>query len=216
MVGMFAGLAGGVKSFGTPVHWLNLAFYQRLAKLRPACADWWSFTSAEFMGAPPQITDKLIQDAIVRAVQNVCRTMLRQVAGLVGNDLKPAPADSDRHFEIIGSVGFAGAASGMVYLCLTDDFANQATGEILGMSAAEVEMNGPEVLKDAIGEITNMTAGGFKNELCDLGLPCKLTLPTILRGHCLSVAAIKSAARHIFVFDCGGHRFAADIQLKVD
>jgi chemotaxis protein CheX len=163
------------------------------------------------MGVTLNITDQHIQNAIARAVQNVCRTMLRQPASLAGDGL-----GSELHFEIIGSVGFAGTASGMVYLCLTDEFAKKATGEILGMSPGEVEMNGPDVLKDAIGEITNMTAGGFKNELCDLGFPCKLTLPTILRGHSLAVAAIKSTARHVHLFDCGGHRFAADIQVKVD
>lgn len=166
------------------------------------------------MGVTQPITDQIVQDAIVRAVQNVCRTMLRQPANLAA---APAAGPSaDLQFEIIGSVGFAGSASGLVYLCLTDDFAHAATGTILGMSLAEIEMHGPEVLKDAIGEITNMTAGGFKNELCDLGLPCKLTLPTILRGHSLGVAAVKAAARHVFHFDCNGHRFAVDVQVKVD
>jgi chemotaxis protein CheX len=168
------------------------------------------------MAVTPQVTDKIVQDAIVRALQNVCRTMLRQEARLVERTAGAEPAGPELSFQIIGSVGFAGVASGMVYLCLTDEFALKATGHILGMSPAEVEMNGPDVLKDAIGEITNMTAGGFKNELCDLGFPCKLTLPTILRGHQLRVAAIKSAARHVFHFDCSGHRLVADIQLKFD
>jgi len=168
------------------------------------------------MAPTPQITDKLVQDAIVRAVQNVCRTMLKQPATLVADSLEKMPPGTDLHFELIGSVGFAGVASGTVYLCLSEQFAAKATSEILGMSPGEVDLHGPEVVKDAIGEITNMTAGGFKNELCDLGFPCKLTLPTILRGHSLAVAALKSAARHVFCFDCGGHLLVVDIQLKIE
>jgi chemotaxis protein CheX len=168
------------------------------------------------LAATPKITDPHIRDAIVRAVQNVCRTMLRQQASLVADSLETMPAGMDLNFQLIGSVGFAGAASGMVYLCMSEEFAIKATGEMLGMSRGEVDLHGPEGIKDAIGEITNMTAGGFKNELCDLGFPCKLTLPTILRGHNLAVAAIKAAAHHVFCFDCGGHRLLVDIQVKVD
>lgn len=106
--------------------------------------------------------------------------------------------------------------SGLIYLCLTEAFANDLTGRILGMSPAEVEMHGAEVVTDAIGEVTNMTVGGFKNTLCDLGHACKLTLPTIVRGKNLSVAAIKSATRHVFHFDCAGHQLSADIQMKLE
>jgi len=159
------------------------------------------------------ITEAVIQDAIVKAVQNVCKTMMRQDA-----IVRPAVVDASLlgTCELMGNVGFVGAASGVVYLCLTNDFASYATGEILGMSPGEVEMNGYEVVKDAIGEITNMTAGGFKNRLCDIGFACKLTLPTIVRGKDLSVAALKGTTRHIFEFDCAGHRLTADIQLKTE
>lgn len=111
-------------------------------------------------------------------------------------------------------MGFIGKVDGIVYLCIPDDFAQDAAGRVLGMSAAEVEMSGDATIKDVIGEITNMTVGGFKNALCDIGFPCKLTLPTIVRGDHLAVASLKGAERHIFHFDCAGHRLIADIQLK--
>jgi chemotaxis protein CheX len=85
---------------------------------------------------------------------------------------------------------------------------------VLGMTAAEIAMCDDSTVKDVIGEITNMTVGGFKNALCDVGFPCKLTLPTIVRGDHLAVASMKGAERHIFHFDCAGHRLVADIQLK--
>ncbi len=160
------------------------------------------------------ITDELIQQAIVHAVENVCSTMLKQKARfeekLIEQDQKRFKDQS----RIFGCVGFLGKIDGMVYLCISDDFAATAAANMLGMSSTEVLAEGGAVIKDVVGEITNMTVGGFKNTLCDKGFPCKLTLPTIVRGQNLSVSAIKSCARHIFRFDCAGHCLIADIQIK--
>ena len=169
------------------------------------------------MPATQQITDTLIQDAIANAVQNVCRVLLHHEARCVerlANEAEGrAPLPS---FQVMGNVGFVGEINGIVYLCMSDEFAVYAVGEILGMSPAEIEFEGPDVLKDAIGEVTNMTVGGFKNALCDVGFPCKLTLPTIVRGLDLKAGAIKGASRHIFRFECSGRPLVADIQIKME
>ena len=162
------------------------------------------------------LTESFIQDSLVRAVQNVCGTMLQQQAVFVETTADTSRANFAAQLHVFGSVGFVGEINGLVYFCLPDNFATHAAGRILGMSANEVAMSGDEVVKDVVGEITNMTVGGFKNALCDVGFPCKLTLPTIVRGDNLSVAAVKSAARHIFHFDCDGHRLVVDIQLKTE
>lgn len=162
---------------------------------------------------PTALTEKIIQDAIVRAVQNVCRTMLQWDAILLNRMDQPIETSA---YQLISNVGFVGDANGVVYLCLSEDFAKHATGRIIGMSSSELEKQGLVPVKDALAEITNMTAGGFKNRLCDIGYPCKLTLPTILRGLNLQVSAIKSATRHIFEFECHGHKLVADIQIKAE
>ncbi|HWL16829.1 MAG TPA: chemotaxis protein CheX [Opitutus sp.] len=168
------------------------------------------------MDVKTPVTDQVIQDCIIRSVQAVFKTMAGddvRFVNQVGADVHSLPLASP---HVIASVGFLGAADGLIYLCLTEQFAKIASSRILGMSPEEVEMHGDEVVHDAIGEITNMTVGGFKNTLCDMGFPCKLTLPAIVRGQKLSIAAIKSATRHIFHFDCSGHRLAVDLQLKID
>jgi len=160
------------------------------------------------------ITDQLIQDCIIRSVQGVFHTMMGKDVTFVDQvSSTTLPVDSS---QVVASVGFVGAANGLIYISLSEEFAMIASSHILGMSAAEVEMHGDEVVHDAIGEITNMTVGGFKNTICDLGFPCKLTLPAIVRGHKLSIAAIKSATRHVFHFDCSGHRLITDIQIKLE
>ena len=166
--------------------------------------------------ASQPITDTLIHDAIRQAVLNVCQVLIRQDARFVerlavdGGDVEPGP------IQVMGNVGFVGDINGLVYLCMGNEFAEYAVGEILGMSPAEVALEGPETLKDAIGEVTNMTVGGFKNALCNLGYPCKLTLPAIVRGQALKVAAIKGAVRHVFRFECSGRPLVADIQIRTE
>lgn len=162
------------------------------------------------------ITDQVIHDAIVRAAASVFKTMAGLDLKFVSKSDTPATQPPGSPRQIIGSVGFVGDASGLIYLSLTETFAADLTGLILGMTPAEVAEGGNEVVTDAIGEVTNMSVGGFKNTLCDLGHVCKLTLPTIVRGNDIKVAAIKSATRHIFQFDCNGHHVTADIQMKLE
>jgi len=166
--------------------------------------------------AAQPISDSLVQDSIIRAVRNVCVTLLKQEASFVEKSAGTAYEGFKEKPHVFGSVGFAGVIDGIVYLCIPDDFAQEAAARVLDMSLAEVEMSGDEAVRDVIGEITNMTVGGFKNALCNIGFPCKLTLPTIVRGDHLAVASLKGSARHVFHFDCAGHRLVADIQLKQD
>jgi chemotaxis protein CheX len=156
--------------------------------------------------------DTVIVDAMVRAVVRVFKTM-------AGRDLRylgPIAAwdRSESGMLVIGSVGFAGKVDGLIYLALPETAAIATTAQMLGMTPAEVAAEGVEPLRDAIGELTNMTAGGFKNVLCDLGLQCMLTLPVFLRGYNVSLSAVKAASRMLFAFDLDGARLVIDLQMK--
>jgi chemotaxis protein CheX len=166
------------------------------------------------VSTPPPISDALIEKSITLALGNVFRTMLKRDVVLVEKTTKEAIQSTDGAFQVLGNVSFIGEACGIVYLCLTDGFAAHAVSHVLGSCGGDVDLADHDLIKDVIGELTNMTAGGFKNALCDLGYPCKLTLPTIVRGKCVKVSCLKSSVRHIFVFDCSGHRIVADIQLN--
>lgn len=165
------------------------------------------------VSSPPSVVVSTISDAISRATSTVFGVMLHRSITLVETSATPVTAAAGTGQLVIGSVGFVGKINGIVYLCFSETFSQQAAAQILGMSAGEVEMGGPDLIKDVIGELTNMTVGGFKNTLADLGYPCRLTLPVIMRGHHVSVSAIKSAHREIFHFDSSGHRIVADIQI---
>ena len=167
-----------------------------------------------------EITEAMIREYINRAVKDVFKTMIgREPTShpepqtvqnrtlLVSEPSRP---------QVVGTVGFIGDCNGLIYLHLDLAFARMCTCHLLGMTEAELDEAGDEVINDAIGELTNMTVGSFKNGLCDADFPCKLTIPSILRGTNFSIEPISSAVRHVYFFDCAQHRVVADILMKSD
>ena len=152
-----------------------------------------------------QISDKGFKDTISRAVQDVFKTMLSRTATLIGSSdaITAASVQAATHIHgphVVGNVGFVGEITGLVYVYLETPFANQVAGQMLGMTPQELAQQGDEVVNDVVGELTNMTVGGFKNQLADKGFPCRLTIPSILRGDNFKIEATRSATRRIFQF----------------
>lgn len=175
------------------------------------------------MPAAEQITANLIRDNIARAVGDVFKTMLGREPTLtpIRNNFEQvwpvqSPLADNPRPHVVGTVGFIGDANGLIYLYLDLPFARLCTCHLLGMTEAELTEAGDEVINDAIGELTNMTVGSFKNGLCDAGYPCKLTIPSILHGSNFTIEPISTVTRHVYHFDCGGHRIIADLLMKQD
>lgn len=173
------------------------------------------------MPALKEISEPLIRENITRAIADVFKTMLGRHTELCpeteqGNvSWPPIPSHTgDATPQVVGTVGFIGDVNGLIYFYLPVGFARLCTSHLLGMTEGELEEAGDEVINDAIGELTNMSVGSFKNGLCDAGYPCKLTIPSILRGSNFCVEPISSAERYIYRFKCGEHRVVTDILLK--
>jgi chemotaxis protein CheX len=170
------------------------------------------------MPSAPPITDTVLRGLINKAMADVLITMLAMDSKLAwvsddhpGDDPPPLSVNAP---QVVGAVGFIGEVNGLIYLHLEDGFARAVTCRLLGLEPAEVEAEGDEVVNDAVGELTNMTVGGFKNALCDMGLPCKLTIPSILRGSNFTIEPVANALRHIYQFEVDGHRMTADLLMK--
>jgi chemotaxis protein CheX len=141
-------------------------------------------------------------------------TLVEGTEGTTSNNLPwKHPVDPSGR-QVVGTVGFIGDLSGLVYLYFSEEFATTVACNLLGMSAAEVANEGHEVVNDAIGELTNMTVGGFKNQLCDRGFPCMLTIPSILRGSNFSIEPVSGAVRRTYRFHVLGYCLVADVLIK--
>jgi chemotaxis protein CheX len=180
-----------------------------------------SLTLQTLMPTIDQISESVFRETISRAVQDVFKTMLGKTATLAQTaDSVISESTQWEHpvqitgQQVVGTVGFIGDISGLIYIYLEANFANEIASQMLGMNMAELEEAGDEVVNDAVGELTNMTVGTFKNQLADKGFPCKLTIPSILRGSNFSIEPISSATRRIYRFNIGNQQLVADLLMK--
>ena len=137
-----------------------------------------------------EYTIETVQDALIRngvsavliiamgeplalALQKTFQTMLslnlekfpaHQLVGVNGEHMR-------------GCISFAGKITGKVYLRMTLQSARTVAAGIL--SCPLEEMNDPDEISDAIGELLNIMTGNFKSNLCDAGLDCKLEPPKV-------------------------------------
>ena len=168
-----------------------------------------------------QISETVFRETINRAVQDVFKTMLGRTANLsTASDADNADVRPCEHHvqingqQVVGTVCFIGDISGLIYLYLDAEFANEVASHMLSMTLEELTEAGDEVVNDAVGELTNMTVGTFKNQLADKGFPCRLTIPSILRGSNFSIEPISSATRRIYRFTVGTHNLVVDLLMK--
>lgn len=139
------------------------------------------------------------------AVAEVFRKMLRTEAFSVPINSGAMGAEAN----IASAVGFIGDMTGVVYIYATSTFANKMTSTMLEMDASEVQ--GDEMVNDAMGELANMIVGSVKASLVERGMSCVLTIPSIVRGSNISIEAISSATRRVLCF-----RFTDNQELVVE
>jgi chemotaxis protein CheX len=164
------------------------------------------------------IPEEELVGMMMSSVQDVFSTMLSLEVDLdrhestMPSEDNCSPAFSTGSEMIAANVGFSGKIFGMVYLCMSISFAKSLTMQLLGME--EVEDNDHETINDALGELANMTVGGFKNQLSHKGYSCQLTIPSILRGEGFTVESTSEAQRETFYFDSEGNPFVADLFIR--
>jgi chemotaxis protein CheX len=113
---------------------------------------------------------------------------------------------------IASSVGFIGRLSGVVFLYSTHSFALNMTSRLLGISQSEIETD--EMVNDAMGELANMVVGIIKSRLSDRGMPCVLTIPSIVRGIHLKIQPVSSAERKFLTFRCNDGQLVVELMIK--
>lgn len=126
----------------------------------------------------------------------------------------PPPVLPSTKTVVVGMVGFVGSMNGVINLYLEEDLALKLTGTFLGMSEEEVAEEGQDVIHDALGEMTNMIVGTFKNTVSDKGFQCRMTVPSILRGTNFTIETPSSVFRQLYTFKIMNAPFIADLTMK--
>jgi CheY-specific phosphatase CheX len=111
---------------------------------------------------------------------------------------------------VVGCVQIVGAWEGAIRLDLSPALATKAAAAFTGMQPAEVT---PDEIRDAAGELANITAGSIK---ILLPAPCHLSLPVATDGTDYKVR-IKGSRRLLqMAFDHSGERLRVTVLEKAE
>ena len=150
-----------------------------------------------------------IESYVRRGAGDVFRTMLNMDASAVED---PASVAGDLSM-VVGSVGFAGKASGVIFIAVPESLANEAASAMVGLSPSELD---PDMVNDVIAELSNMIVGYVKSQLCDTGHTCVLTVPSVMRGNHMKVQRVSLARNKSSLMICNKHVVTIEIVLKSD
>ena len=71
----------------------------------------------------------------------------------------------------------SGAIMGRVNIHIPEIFSHEMTAAMLDMDPVDIEDFA--TVKDCVGEVCNMVSGHLKTFLCDAGMPCQLSPPSL-------------------------------------
>lgn len=127
----------------------------------------------------PYRTDHFLRDDNMRLIDETVAEVYGMMLGLE-TSVVPEPKQVDVAGEWrTAIVGFSGALRGCCEVRMNSMAARTVTSAMLG--APLVDEKDPSI-GDAVGEICNMIAGGWKNRIPPLASACALSPPTIICG----------------------------------
>lgn len=108
---------------------------------------------------------------------------------------------------LTGIVGFAGELQGTVLIHMPEYVAVSVVSSFMGMELEEVD----EDVKDAIGELANMLAGGIKFHLPGNGQNIQLSIPSVVSGRGYTCEATGKVQRTALQFETPDGRFITEL-----
>jgi chemotaxis protein CheX len=151
----------------------------------------------------PMIVDTLV-DTLMKSTEEVFETMvfrtLKSLVPIEGDALRPQS-------NVVGTIGFAGGACGLVAFYSTLDAARDIAGSMLGMEPADV--NGE--MADAIGEVTNMIAGSFRTKMAAHGHSWAISVPTVTMGSDFYIKPLVNGRRVLIPFKMEAHEVFVEL-----
>ena len=115
--------------------------------------------------------------------------------------------------HVVGAVTFVGTMNGVVYLQCGDPLARRITGGLLGLDQREID--GHEMVNDAMGEMTNMVVGHLKTRLVDRGMSCVMSIPSVVRGNDFLIEPLTGSERRAYFFRCEGTPLQVEVIMKL-
>ncbi len=107
-------------------------------------------------------------------------------------------------------LGLSGDFAGMLNIHCPSDIACLITGAMLGMEVDEVD----EDVKDALGEVANMVAGGLKISLADSQIDVELAIPSVIAGKSYTITAPEGTQKVVVPFETPSGPFWVELKFR--
>ncbi len=146
------------------------------------------------------------RDHICKAVDEIFSSMIFMDIAVMDE----VPASLDGENMLSGMIGFAGDLKGTILIHLPASVAIAITNAFLELDLEEVDSE----VKDAIGELANMVAGGFKYHLPDNGQSTQLSIPSVISGRGYTCEATGSYSRLVVAFETPAGPFLTELLIK--
>jgi chemotaxis protein CheX len=142
----------------------------------------------------------------------ITEATLEVFASMIFIDIEPGAAtdESVAAFapDITSLIGLAGGVKGILAIHCPKTVALAITSAMLGMEVTELD----EDVKDALGEIANMVAGGLKVAMAGEGQTIELAIPSTIIGQSIRISGLSGATRIVVPFTCPMGRFVLELR----
>jgi chemotaxis protein CheX len=112
--------------------------------------------------------------------------------------------------DISGIVGIAGDTEGSICLTFTRDCILQLISRMLGEEQKEIN----DVVKDAVGELTNMISGDSRRRLEELGYHFQGAIPSVISGQGHEIRHVTNGPILSIPFSTKGGTFTIEVCFK--
>ncbi len=114
--------------------------------------------------------------------------------------------------HVSAMIGLTGGFSAMLGIHCPEAVGLAITGEMLGMEITQIDAD----VKDALGEIANMVAGGIKERFCAENVSLELAIPTAVSGKSYTISAPSGSNRVIIPFQVEAGTFFIELKYNLN
>ncbi len=139
--------------------------------------------------------------------------VLQTMVGIQPRRGTPRLKDSNHtSYDISGVIGLSGQVQGFVAVSFKEGVALEVVRAFLGETVDGLD----EQVRDAVGELANMVAGGAKRALSDAGYDLRIAIPTVVVGHDHLIARPRGVPCFEIPFETEAGPFSVELCVKLE
>jgi chemotaxis protein CheX len=156
------------------------------------------------------------QELDINFLADVMRASAQEVFGtMLGAEIEPSAPAPDAIVEaenpgVVSLLGLTGEWTGSGGLCCSAQCACWIASQMLFSEYLEVN----DEVRDAVGEVTNMIVGNFKNSIGSVTGPLGMSTPTVICGRDMTTTNGGAHEWIVFPFKGQEHTFRMMVQLQ--